>query len=197
MAETSIEPDPQQTTDTANATAGANAAAGGQERGIDPATVRLDLEQRLRDVQLPDAVDWWPPAPGWWVLAVAGLIIGVIVAAYMARQVQYRRHNSPLRQRLDQIFANWIETGKTETYYQQINQQLRLSGRAALGEAFPVRYSDTTRYALAESCYQRDPMPPNADIHAEICAWSDQFALARGTLQHAEFASTNTGVGHV
>lgn len=44
----------------------------------------------LRDLHLPDAVDWWPPAPGWWLLfalALAGL-------AYLAyRQwLQWRRN---------------------------------------------------------------------------------------------------------
>ena len=29
----------------------------------------------LRDIHLPDAVSWWPPAPGWWVSAILLLII--------------------------------------------------------------------------------------------------------------------------
>ena len=27
-------------------------------------------ELPLKDIHLPDAILWWPPAPGWWILAV-------------------------------------------------------------------------------------------------------------------------------
>lgn len=39
----------------------------------------MDPEQiPIRDLHLPDAIGWWPPAPGWWLLAafaLAGLFV--------------------------------------------------------------------------------------------------------------------------
>jgi hypothetical protein len=37
-----------------------------------------DLSQ-LRDIHLPGAIAWWPPAPGWWILlGLALLALGVL-----------------------------------------------------------------------------------------------------------------------
>lgn len=36
----------------------------------------------LRDIHLPEAISWWPPAPGWWVL---GLLL-LLFSAYWAKQ---------------------------------------------------------------------------------------------------------------
>lgn len=39
----------------------------------------------LRDIHLPEPVSWWPPAPGWWLLLIAGFIIiaGLLVYRYV------------------------------------------------------------------------------------------------------------------
>ncbi|MGD8339887.1 MAG: DUF4381 domain-containing protein [Gammaproteobacteria bacterium] len=39
----------------------------------------------LRDIHLPSAVAWWPPATGWWI------VLGIVVAALVATFILYRR----------------------------------------------------------------------------------------------------------
>ncbi len=48
----------------------------------------------LRDIVVPSAVPWWPPAPGWWIVS-AVLLVVLIVAGFHAWRVwrgnAYRR----------------------------------------------------------------------------------------------------------
>jgi len=45
-----------------------------------------DALAQLRDIHLPDAVSFWPPAPGWWVLWAGIFVLGFIVAAWLRRR---------------------------------------------------------------------------------------------------------------
>ena len=48
----------------------------------------------LRDLALPAAVSWWPPAPGWWIVAAAGIAIAAMASASAVarhRRNAYRR----------------------------------------------------------------------------------------------------------
>lgn len=42
----------------------------------------------LRGYHLPDALSWWPPAPGWWVMmaTLLALVIGLAVWLYRRRR---------------------------------------------------------------------------------------------------------------
>ena len=54
----------------------------------------------LRDLHLPDAVGWWPLAPGWWVLiGLAALGLGILIRRYL----RSRTHNAARRHALGQL----------------------------------------------------------------------------------------------
>ncbi len=44
---------------------------------------------QLRDIHLPDPISWWPPAPGWWVLAVVVLALLFFMTRKVRHTVQY------------------------------------------------------------------------------------------------------------
>ena len=48
----------------------------------------------LRDLQLPEAIGWWPLAPGWWiVLAIVGAVLGYV----LWRTYKWWQFNAPRR----------------------------------------------------------------------------------------------------
>ena len=49
-----------------------------------------ELLSQLADIHLPAEVSFWPPAPGWWVLAVL-LLIGLAFIGHKLRQQAQRR----------------------------------------------------------------------------------------------------------
>ena len=53
---------------------------------VDPATLPL------RDIHLPAAVSWWPPALGWWLLVGLG-VAALLVATWWLRRYRARRAN--------------------------------------------------------------------------------------------------------
>ena len=56
-----------------------------------------DLLSQLRDIHAAAPVSWWPPAPGWWVLAL--LVLALLVWAgrrMLARFRVYRRRKQML-----------------------------------------------------------------------------------------------------
>lgn len=63
------------------------------------------LLEQLRDIHAAPEVPWWPPAPGWWLLAA----ILLVALAWLARRLlaRYRAHQR--RQRLLH-FIEWVET---------------------------------------------------------------------------------------
>ena len=57
----------------------------------------------LRDIHLPDAISWWPPAVGWWVL-LALTIVAFIFISKLYRRITY----TPLNKVVDNTFKNII-----------------------------------------------------------------------------------------
>jgi hypothetical protein len=47
--------------------------------------------EALRDIHLPEALSWWPPAAGWWGVAVVLLALGALVT-WQLRRRRMRRH---------------------------------------------------------------------------------------------------------
>jgi len=85
-----------------------------------------DLLQQLKDIHLPAQPMWWPPAPGWWLVAIAA-IAALAYAAYRARLAVARRR--PIREARRQYGALYVAYQRGEitatAYLHQANELLK------------------------------------------------------------------------
>lgn len=63
--------------------------AGAYQMPPAPAIAGGDPLANLRDIRLPEAVAFWPPAPGWWMLA--GLVLAFLL---IAAAMEWRRRQT-------------------------------------------------------------------------------------------------------
>lgn len=88
---------------------------------------------QLRDIHLPEPVSWWPPAPGWWLLAVLSIALCTGLAIWVRkywRRTGYRRR---AREELLNLFSKAQSTGDPGVYLHGANHIVK---RAALA-GFP------------------------------------------------------------
>lgn len=86
----------------------------------------MDPLAELHDIQMPEPVGWWPPAPFWWViiaLLLALLLTGIFLSVRRYRRNAYRRE--ALRC-LEQLSTNRITP-------ERVNRILKAAAISAFG----------------------------------------------------------------
>ena len=67
--------------------ASAGPGGGPLANGLTPGALAApDPLAELRGYHLPDPISWWPPAPGWWLLALLGLSLLVLLVGWLVRR---------------------------------------------------------------------------------------------------------------
>jgi hypothetical protein len=82
-----------------------------------------DALAALRDIHLPAAVSFWPPAPGWWALLVATAVAGA-VACLLVRQRRRSAHRTALV-RLAEVESRFQVDGDTRRLAAALSNLLR------------------------------------------------------------------------
>jgi len=79
----------------------------------------------LRDLHLPDAVSWWPLAPGWWfVIALAVTGLAYLLRWYMRTRARGAARRHALRQ-LDQLTADFELHHDAIRFSRELSELLR------------------------------------------------------------------------
>jgi hypothetical protein len=104
---------------------------GEQVKGVN--ADNAELLSQLRDIHAGAAPAWWPPAPGWWLLAaLAALGLFFLVRAGW-RSVLARRRRRAWLQALEAVERHWDPSSQPNEYLADINRLFR----AVALKAFP------------------------------------------------------------
>ena len=93
----------------------------------------VDLNQ-LRDIHLPEAVSWWPPAPGWWAVLAAAILLPLLIMLLRRwlRNRRWRREARAAIAQLKQQHSQRPETG------QEVVERLSVLMRRIATTRFPA-----------------------------------------------------------
>jgi len=149
----------------------------------------------LRDLHLPDAIGWWPLAPGWWVaLAIVAAALGY-VAWRLYRRWQF---NAPRRYALRELArfeAEYLEHRNPARLGKQLSELLRrgmlayapreevagLTGEAWLAwleEGMPLPYFHTEGGKSLLNLPYRDPRGDFSDVDIDALVSAVRMRLA-------------------
>jgi len=146
------------------------------------------LEQQLRDVHLPNAVSWWPLAPGWWGLLLLLIIGSGIATLALLRKRKRNRYRKAALSELQSIYAQWQDEQNSATYLQDANAILKRcllhfsddkspitqtgkAWQASLNAFSKHRLSSQALHGLSSACYQANPDVDIEKIHPQIERW--------------------------
>jgi len=112
---------------------------------------QADPLAELRALASPDAISLWPPAPGWWVLAV--LVLSCIY--FLSRKIQKtRRARAYQREAVSEISLYWqqyLDEQDISVYLQNLSSLLKRTALSAYPNSNAASTSGDTWLAFLDS----------------------------------------------
>ncbi len=93
----------------------------------------VDLSQ-LRDIHLPQPVSWWPPAPGWWMVLTASIVLPLLLLL-LRRLARARRWRREARAAITQLRAQHRQRPESG---QEVVERLSVVMRRVATTRFPA-----------------------------------------------------------
>lgn len=119
-----------------------------------------DPLSQLRDIHLPQAGGFWPPAPGWWILALV-LLVAVALLIWLARR-RYRR-NHWLRLAKAELANLQLTAAKETQWFTQLNALLKRVAR----ERYPNEHPEAQSGEQWAACLLRH-LPKDRIAHQPV-----------------------------
>ena len=155
----------------------------------------------LPPLALPEPVSWWPPAPGWWLLGVAGLLIASWLAA---RLWQHYRHGQAKRhclRMLAKIYGDYDTHQSAQRYLAELNQLIKrfclhyypghelapLHGEPLLIELDHINGTPLLNSTIGQQLlgtYQPNPQVDAQQLHQLLRQWFNSAPLKFAKTRH-------------
>ena len=85
-----------------------------------------DLLSQLRDIHGAPEAPWWPPAPGWWVLAALVAILLFLAIRKLMQQYRVRQRRLQLISFLEKVERDVDPRKQPEEYLASLNRVLKI-----------------------------------------------------------------------
>lgn len=133
-----------------------------QAQPQDPTSALSELlKERLLDIHTVAEPGWWPPAPGWWVLAVLSLAVLSLGAVRLYRRLRVQLRRRRLLRQLEQIEARFDPVRRPADYLSALNRVFRAIALRAFPSSGCARLEGQAWVAFIQS-----RMPAAADREA-------------------------------
>lgn len=80
---------------------------------------------QLRPNVLPDLIGFWPPAPGWWVVAVLLLAVIGTASLWLYRLWRKNRYRKLALKQVDELFNAWLQHQDERRFAHDCNRLLK------------------------------------------------------------------------
>jgi hypothetical protein len=79
----------------------------------------------LRDIHVPGMIETWPPAPGWWILAIIGLFMVIALLFWLVQRWQRSRYRREAINELKSLSDAWASHQDDAQYLNSLQHLLK------------------------------------------------------------------------
>lgn len=146
----------------------------------------------LRDIHLPTAVSWWPPAPGWWI--VLGLcLLALLLLVWLIKHSQKIIFQDEARKEFEQLLQGYKQHADRPQLLRDINALLRrtvlsyyprknvagLTGKVWIEQLHSLSGTDIfdpqTQILLTQAAYMATPPEDLQPLIEQLKSWIEKL----------------------
>ena len=122
---------------------------------------------QLRDIHLPEAISFWPPAPGWWLLALFAIVCSALITLLWLRRKRTRIYRQEALKELDEILNSQQHFKKVQSIFHLLRQTAHTANRETNIASLPTSsFLEFLRATSHQSLFRCDPQKLGLILYA-------------------------------